>query len=119
MKEIKAYLRPAKVDSVVEALMDAGFSAITLIPVHALGGLADPETLHIAPEYVSRCSGSCKLELVCCAENADRAVRLIQQLGYSGYAGDGMVFVSSIERVVKIRTKVEGPEALEPREEGQ
>ncbi len=113
MKEIKAYLRPTKVDSVVESLTDAGFSAITLIPVHAVGSLADPESLHISSQYVRRCSGICKLELVCRAEDADRAVRLIQELGYSGYAGDGIVFVSGIERAVKIRTKVEGPEALE------
>jgi nitrogen regulatory protein P-II 1 len=113
MKEIKAYLRPTKVDSVVEALTDAGFSAITLIPVHAVGGMADPETLHISARYVRRCSGICKLELVCCAEDVDRALRLIQELGYSGYAGDGMVFVSGIERALKIRTKAEDRDALE------
>ena len=119
MKEIKAYLRPTKVDSVVEALTDAGFQAITLIPVHAVGALADPKSLHISSEYVQRCSGICKLELVCRSEDTSRAVRLIALLGYSGYPGDGMVFVSDVEYAMKIRTKIEGPEALEPAGEAQ
>jgi nitrogen regulatory protein P-II 1 len=113
MKEIKAYLRPEKVDAVVHALDQAGFGAITLIPVNAVGRMADPEQLQISPAFVQRCSAVCKLEFVCRSEDAENAVRLIVQVGRSGYPGDGAVFVSDIETAVKIRTGDRGLEAVD------
>lgn len=113
MKEIKAYIRPEKVDAVVHALEDAGFASLTIIPVDALGALADPKREHLSELYASRCSGVCKLELVCRAEDVDRAIRLIVEIARSGYSGDGIVFVSEVSQAVKIRTGVEGREAID------
>jgi nitrogen regulatory protein P-II 1 len=113
MKEIKAFLRPERMDSVVHALDDAGFHAMTVIPVQAIGTLADPQRWHLATLLMKRFSSVYKLELICHDRDVDRALRLIRELGRSGQPGDGAVFVSSIERAVKIRTGEEGVDAIE------
>ncbi len=113
MKEIKAYLRPEKVDAVVHALDDAGFHAITVIPVYAIGSLADPRVHKISVLALKSCSNICKLEMICHDEDVQRAVHLITELGRSGYPGDGAIFVSTVDRAIKIRTGEEGVDAVE------
>ncbi|MCB1163873.1 MAG: P-II family nitrogen regulator [Candidatus Krumholzibacteriia bacterium] len=112
MKEIKAYLRPECLDPVVHALEAEGFDAMTVIPVQALGMLADPRELRFSPVLIERYSRSVKIEIICRDDDAERAVDLIARLARTGEAGDGLVAVSSVEHLVKIRTGQSGPEAL-------
>lgn len=115
MKEIKAYIRPQKSDAVVHALDDAGFHAMTVIPVQAMGALSDPEHWNLGSPLMKRCSSVYKLELVCQDEDVDRALHLISELGRSGHPGDGAVFVSDVLHCVKIRTGELGVDAVERR----
>lgn len=112
MKEIKAYIRSEKAEEVVLALEDAGVKGVTLIDVMAVGENIDLENYKFSISCVQRYQKVAKLEIVCAAEDADRFVEIIRKTGYTGQQGDGIICVSDIERLVKIRTGQEGVEAL-------
>jgi len=114
MKEIKAYFRPAFIDSIVDALEMTGAADITFIRVDAIGRLADAETdqHHFVHRYREKYSAVVKLELVCKDEDAPRFVEVIHQKACTGEHGDGRVFVSDIVDAVNIRTGAKGIEAL-------
>lgn len=106
MKEIKAFLRKHMVEHVIdaiEALDDP--PGLTLSDVRGLGHTEKPE----AP---ARFLERVKLEIVAPDEQADEIVRIITENARTSYHGDGLVFVSDVERVVRVRTGSEGPEIL-------
>lgn len=106
MKEIKAYLRKHMVEHVIdaiEALDDP--PGLTLSDVRGLGHTEQPE----AP---ARFLERVKLEIVVPDDQADEIIRIIAKSARTSYHGDGLVFVSDVERVVRVRTGCEGPEIL-------
>lgn len=113
MKEIKAFVRIKVIEQVVRALEDAGFKNMTIIDVSALGKLANNKEAKYSVEFVEKYSKMAKIELVCKNEDADRAVQVIQKSGCTYQPGDGIIFVSPVERAVKIRTCEEGEEILQ------
>ncbi|WP_456429794.1 P-II family nitrogen regulator [Rhodocaloribacter sp.] len=104
MKEVKAYLRCPKVETVIEALEENGITGITVIDVMGLGQLADPHASKYSIKCVERYSDVAKLEVVCRDEDVHRIVELIRKNAYTGLPGDGIIFVSPVEMAVKIRT---------------
>jgi nitrogen regulatory protein P-II 1 len=112
MKEVKAYVRCKKVETVIEALEDAGIDGITLIDVMGLGLLADPDTAKYSIKCVERYSDVAKLEVVCRDDDVHRIVEVIRKEAYSGIRGDGIIFVSPVEMAVKIRSGAVGEEGL-------
>ncbi len=113
MKEVKAFIRSAKAESVLQALEDLGVADITLIDVMGLGHhLVDPEQSRYSIDIVKRYSDIAKIEIVCKAEDVDRIVQTIRDTAYTGMPGDGLVFVTNVEQVIKIRTGEVGKEAL-------
>lgn len=113
MKEIKAYVRPSCLDSIITELEKAGAKDLTVVRVDALGALADQtETPKWNRRYEEKYSASAKLEIVCMDEQAQLFVTIIQQSGRLGMSGDGRIFVSNIEKAVNIRTGEEGEKAL-------
>ncbi|MBN1359390.1 MAG: P-II family nitrogen regulator [Sedimentisphaerales bacterium] len=114
MKELKAYIRPTFLNSIIEELEKAGAKDLTVIRVDALGALADSEfdRWHIVRKYDEKYYCVAKLELVCADEDADRFMEIIREHGHTGEKGDGRVFVSWIEEAVNIRTGQRGEEAL-------
>lgn len=114
MKEIKAYVRPVRLGTILHELEAAGARDITVIRVDAIGVIADPEQdrKRFVRAYAERYSAAAKLEIVCRDEEAERFVRIIQEHARTGGPGDGRVFVSAIERAINIRMGTEGPEAL-------
>jgi nitrogen regulatory protein P-II 1 len=112
MKEVKAFLRCQKVETVIEALEDAGIDGITLIDVMGLGPLADPDTAKYSVACVDRYSDVAKLEVVCSDDDVHRVVELVRSTAYTGMPGDGIVFVSPVEMAVKIRTGAIGATGL-------
>ncbi len=112
MKEIKAYLRIRKVDDVIRALRQAGAPGITATRVHGVGYGYEPYLFTLAPSELSKTPTVAKLEVVCEDDCADRAVEVIVNAARTGDPGDGIVFVTDVERAVKIRTGTEGSEAL-------
>ena len=104
MKEIKAFIRPESVDAVLHALEDAGLGDLTLIPVQAMGALMDPEDARFSTEFLERYSRVTKLELICSDEKVERALDLILRLARTGLPGDGVVSVTSVDELIRIRT---------------
>ena len=105
MKEIKAYIRPEKIAQVVRALETAGFKDMTIIDVHALGTLCDPERFAYSVEFVERHSRIVKLEMVVDDEKLGNTVRIILENAHSGLPGDGVLFVTDIHAAYRIRTR--------------
>ncbi len=112
MREMKVYLRKERVDAVVHALRDAGVRHMTVAHVQTLGSLADPEDVRISFETGTTYTEHAKLEFVCAESDVDMLIPLIEATARTGEPGDGIIFVTPVERAVKIRTGIEGREAL-------
>ena len=112
MKEIKAYIRPDRIEEVVDALEEAGISGMTVIQVQAIGAVSDPEQVKLSMELARKYSHVVKLEIICADAEMPRFVELIRQKGRTGRKGDGMIFVSEVVEAVSIRTGRTGPESL-------
>jgi nitrogen regulatory protein P-II 1 len=113
MKEIKAYVRAERVDNVVRTLEQAGFCCMTIVNVSGLGGFSDPPKAKYSIEYVEKYSKVVKIELVCNDEQVDQAIDAFIEGGRTHKSGDGIVFVSPVERAVKIRTGDESTDILQ------
>ena len=112
MREIKLYLRKDRVDAVVHALRDAGVRQMTVSHVHTLGNLADPEHVRISFETGTTYTEHAKLEFVCSEPDVEVLIPVITAAARTGDPGDGIIFVSPVERAVRIRSGAEGREAL-------
>lgn len=112
MKEIKVYLRKKKVDDVVHALRGAGVTHMTITHVRSLGSGVDPDHVRISFETGTTYTEKTKLEFVCSEPDVDGLIPLIKTHARTGEPGDGVIFVSPVDQAVKIRTGVEGREAL-------
>jgi len=103
MKEIKVYLRKSMADRVIQKLEQAGVKGMTVIDVAALAGWADNESFSYSIEYVEKYSTVVKIEIVCEDKDTDILTDIIVKYGKTGKPGDGMLFVSPIEKSVKIK----------------
>ncbi len=113
MKKIEAVIKPFKLEDVKEALVAAGIEGMTVSEVKGYGRQQGHSELYRGAEYVVDFIPKVKLEIyVSSQEYADRTVKIIQETAKTGKIGDGKIFVSSVERVVRIRTDEENEEAL-------
>lgn len=112
MKLIKAFVRTERVDEVVRALEDAGAPGITVSRVHGVGYGYDPYLFTLAPSEVAKSPEVSKVEVVCRAEDLDRLTDTLITGARTGTRGDGIVFVTPVERAIKIRTGEEDSAAL-------
>ena len=108
MKEIKAYIRPALTHRVIEALKQAGVTNISILLVKGLGLLEDPQNEQYDAEFIEQSSDVMKLEIVSDDAKATRYLQIIKELAHTGNAGDGLIYVTDVQRTVKIRTGEEG-----------
>ncbi len=104
MKEIKAYVRHDRAELVIQKLEEAGVTGMTLLDANALAAWADEEAFSFSIKYVQKYSSVVKIELVCDDEKTDELVNVIAEYGRTGKSGDGWVFVSNIEKSVRIKT---------------
>ncbi len=105
MKLIKAYIRYRKTDEVVKGLRKAGHCCLTLVDCEGTGDYVDQEKEHISDKYpFISAARVIKLELLVPGEKVNEVVRLIRQYGRTGYRGDGMILISPVEKVYKVRT---------------
>jgi nitrogen regulatory protein P-II 1 len=114
MKELKAYVRTSVVDRVIGALERAGTPGITVSRVHGVGYGYDRLLFTLSPRELKQAPEVTKIEMVCRDEDVERLVAAILESARTGSAGDGIVFVTPVERAIKIRTGAAGPLALEP-----
>jgi nitrogen regulatory protein P-II 1 len=104
MKKIEAVIKPFKLDEVREALSDVGVSGLTVTEVKGFGRQKGHTELYRGAEYVVDFLPKIKVEVVVASELLDAAVEAIIKAAHTGKIGDGKIFVSSIEHVIRIRT---------------
>ena len=112
MKKIEAIIKPFKLDEVREALSEIGVTGLTVTEVKGFGRQKGHTELYRGAEYVVDFLPKLKLELVVADGHADRAVETIINAARPGKIGDGKIFVSTVEQVVRIRTGESGEAAI-------
>jgi nitrogen regulatory protein P-II 2 len=112
MKLITAIVKPFKLDDVREALSDMGISGVTVTEVKGFGRQKGHTELYRGAEYVVDFLPKVKLEIAVTEEQVEQAIQAIIDGAKTGKIGDGKIFVSSLEEVVRIRTGETGPDAI-------
>ena len=104
MKLVSAVIKPFKLDDVREALAEAGVQGITVTEVKGFGRQKGHTELYRGAEYVVDFLPKIKLEVAVADDQLERVVDAIQQAARTGKIGDGKIFVSPLEQVIRIRT---------------
>ena len=112
MKKIEAIIKPFKLDEVREALSEVGVSGLTVTEVKGFGRQKGHTELYRGAEYVVDLLPKVKIELVVADNGVDAAIESIVKAARTGKIGDGKIFVSNIEQVVRIRTGETGEGAI-------
>jgi nitrogen regulatory protein P-II 1 len=112
MKKIEAIIKPFKLDEVKEGLTEIGVQGMTVTEVKGFGRQRGHTEIYRGAEYVVDFVPKLKLEVVVAAELATQVVKLIEEKAKTGAIGDGKIFVTSLEEVVRIRTGERGKEAI-------
>jgi len=112
MKKIEAIIKPFKLDEVKEALNGVGVQGMTITEVRGFGRQKGHTELYRGAEYKIDFLPKIKIEIVVENGQADDAVEAIQNAARTGRIGDGKIFVSSIENVIRVRTGERGKEAI-------
>lgn len=103
MKEIKAFIKPKRVQKVVEALKEAGFKSMTISTGEGTGAYESSDTT-ISLDFHLTDTPVVKLELVCQNEASERAVKVISEHARTHERGDGIIYLSEIEDAYRIKT---------------
>ncbi len=112
MKKIEAIIKPFKLDDVREALSEIGIMGMTVCEVKGFGRQKGHTELYRGAEYMVDFLPKVKLDIVLADEDVDRAIDVIVNTAQTGKIGDGKIFVTDIERVVRIRTQEEDEAAI-------
>lgn len=112
MKLITAVIKPFKLDAVREALSEIGVQGITVTEVKGFGRQKGHTELYRGAEYVVDFLPKTKLEVAVADNQVDSVVETISKAAHSGKIGDGKIFVSGLEQVIRIRTGETGEDAL-------
>ncbi|MEO6562454.1 MAG: P-II family nitrogen regulator [Nitrosospira sp.] len=104
MKKIEAIIKPFKLDEVCEALNEIGVSGLTVTEVKGFGRQKGHTELYRGAEYVVDFLPKIKIEIVVTEALVDSIIETIVNVARTGKIGDGKIFVTSIEQVVRIRT---------------
>jgi nitrogen regulatory protein P-II 1 len=113
MKLIKAYIRYRKAEEVYNALKKAGFSSMTFVECEGTGQYSDNEEDHISDKYpFTYAYRVVKLEIVAGKEHVPDVLDIIKNNGRTGYRGDGIIIVSPVDEVYRVRSDEKGILAL-------
>lgn len=104
MKKIEAIIKPFKLDDVREALSDIGVTGMTAIEVKGFGRQKGHTELYRGAEYVVDFLPKVKIEVVVAVDQVDRCIEVITESARTGKIGDGKIFVSAVEKTIRIRT---------------
>ena len=112
MKKIEAIIKPFKLDEVREALSDVGVSGLTVTEVKGFGRQKGHTELYRGAEYVVDFLPKIKVEVVLAEALVERAVESIVRAARTGKIGDGKIFVTDVDQVIRIRTGESGEDAV-------
>ena len=112
MKLITAIIKPYKLDEVREAVSEVGVTGLTITDVKGFGRQKGHTELYRGSEYVVDFLPKVKIEIIVDNSLLEKAIEVIKQSAYSGKIGDGKIFVSTIDEVIRIRTGEKGKDAI-------
>ena len=112
MKLITAIIKPFKQDDVREALSEIGIAGVTVTEVKGFGRQKGHTELYRGAEYVVDFLPKVKMEIAVAEDVAEQAIEAIVKSANTGKIGDGKIFVTSLEQVIRIRTGETGDEAI-------
>ena len=112
MKKLEAIIKPFKLDDVKDALAKEGIQGMTVTEVKGFGRQKGHTELYRGAEYVVDFLPKIKIEVLLDDAKAARAVEIITQAARTGRIGDGKIFVSPVDEVIRIRTGERGEEAI-------
>ncbi len=112
MKKIEAIVKPFKLDDIREALSEIGITGMTTTEVKGFGRQKGHTELYRGAEYVVDFLPKVRIEIVVSNEQVDACIDAITQAARTGKIGDGKIFVTPVEKVVRIRTGEENEQAI-------
>lgn len=112
MKKIEAIIKPFKLDDVREALSDAGITGMTVTEVKGFGRQKGHTELYRGAEYMVDFLPKTKIEIIISDDLLDLCVETIMEVARTGKIGDGKIFVTPVEKIIRIRTGEENESAV-------
>jgi len=112
MRKVEAIIKPFKLDEVKEALNEVGIQGITVSEVKGFGRQKGHTELYRGAEYVVDFIPKIKMEIIVSDDQAAKVVEVIAGAAKTGRIGDGKIFVTPVDEVVRIRTGERGDDAL-------
>jgi len=112
MKKLDVIIKPFKLDDVKEALLEVGIKGMTISEVRGFGRQRGHTELYRGSEYRIDFLPKIKIEIALQEKDVDRAVEAIMNAARTGQIGDGKIFISDVEEVIRIRTGESGKDAL-------
>jgi nitrogen regulatory protein PII len=112
MKLVTAVIKPMKLDDVCDALNKLGHAGLTVTEVRGYGRQRGRTEVFRGTEYAVHFLPKLKIEVACTADQVDRVVETIIVTAQTGRIGDGKIFISELDQIVRIRTRETGPDAV-------
>lgn len=112
MKKIEAVVKPFKLEDVKDALAEIGVTGMTVSEVKGYGRQQGHSELYRGAEYVVDFLPKIKIELVVATEDVEKTINTIVEAARTGKIGDGKIFVTDIDKIVRIRTGETDSEAI-------
>lgn len=112
MKLVVAIIKPHKLDEVKELLRELGVNGLTVTDAQGFGRQRGHTEVYRGAEYQVDFVPKAKVEVVCEDERVDEIVEAIAKAARTGKIGDGKIFVTPVEKIVRIRTGEQGPDAV-------
>lgn len=112
MKKVEAVIKPFKLDDVREALSEIGITGMTVTEVKGFGRQKGHTELYRGAEYVVDFLPKIKIEIVVAETQLDQCIEAITEVARTGKIGDGKIFVTEVQRIIRIRTGEEDNEAI-------
>ena len=112
MRKIEAIIKPFKLDEVKDALNEIGIKGMTVSEVKGYGRQKGHTEIYRGAEYVVDFIPKTKIEIVVAADHVDQVVEKIRNAANTGKIGDGKIFVTPVERIIRVRTGEENLDAI-------
>lgn len=112
MRKIEAIIKPFKLDEVKEALQDVGVQGLSVVEVKGFGRQKGHTELYRGAEYVVDFLPKVKIDIAIGDEQVDQVIEAVTKAANTGKIGDGKIFVTALEQVIRIRTGESGVDAI-------
>jgi len=112
MKKVEAIIKPFKLDDVRESLSEIGITGMTATEVKGFGRQKGHTELYRGAEYVVDFLPKVKIEIVISEDQLDQCLEVITEAARTGKIGDGKIFVTTVEKVIRIRTGEQNQDAI-------